>query len=52
MLAAGARAEQIPEDEQVRRCIDVLVGVVAGAVATGREWLESGSSGLADEEDS
>jgi AcrR family transcriptional regulator len=50
MLAAGAGAEQVEDDEQLRRCVDVLVGIVADAVTAGRDEPGPGSSGLEEED--
>jgi AcrR family transcriptional regulator len=51
MLAAGAGADARDDDELLRRCVDVLVGVAAVAIGAGPEALGPGSSRLADGED-
>lgn len=44
MLAAGAGAAEVDDDELLRRCVDVLVGVAAVAVGAGPGALGSGSA--------
>lgn len=50
MLAAGAGADQVADDELLRRCVDVLVGVAAVAVGAGPRALGPGAAALGDEE--
>jgi AcrR family transcriptional regulator len=52
MLAAGVGVEQPDDDELVRRCVDVLVGIAAVAIGAGPEALGPGAPRLTDGEDS
>jgi AcrR family transcriptional regulator len=52
MLASGAGAAGQDEDQLVRRCVDVLVGVAAVGIGAGPEALGPGSSEPGDGEDS
>jgi hypothetical protein len=51
MLASGAGAQAVDQEELVRRCVDVLVGVAAVGIGAGPEALGPGSHRLTDAED-
>jgi len=51
MLAAGVGEDTRDDDELLRRCVDVLVGVAAVGIGAGPEALGPGSPRLTDGED-
>jgi AcrR family transcriptional regulator len=50
VLAAGVGVEQPDDEELVRRCVDVLVGIAAVAIGAGPEALGPGSVRLEEED--